>query len=34
MTLIYDENVSSSQRLICDAQYLTFWNFVIDDVLW
>jgi hypothetical protein len=24
--LIYDENFSSSRRLICDAQYNTFWN--------
>jgi hypothetical protein len=32
--LIYDENVSSSWRLIYDAQYMTFWNFIIDVVLW
>jgi hypothetical protein len=34
ITLIYDENVSSSRRLICDAQYMTFWKFVIDIILW
>jgi hypothetical protein len=33
-TLTYDENVSSSRRLIYDTQYMTFWNFVIDAVLW
>jgi hypothetical protein len=32
--LIYDKNVSSSLHLIFDAQYITFWNFIIDVVLW
>jgi hypothetical protein len=33
ITLIYDENVGSSRRLICNAQYMTFWNIVIDVIL-
>jgi hypothetical protein len=34
ITLIYDKNLSSSQGLIYDAQYMTKWNFVIKAVLW
>jgi hypothetical protein len=33
-TLIYDENLRTSQEGIRDAQYMTFSNFVIDVVLW
>jgi hypothetical protein len=34
ITLIYDENLRTSQKGIRDAQYMTFSNFVIDVVLW
>jgi hypothetical protein len=32
--LIYDENLRTSREGICDAQYMTFSNFVIDVILW
>jgi hypothetical protein len=34
ITSIHDENVNTSREVICDAQSMTKWNFVIDVVLW
>jgi hypothetical protein len=34
ITSIHDENVNTSQEVICDAQSMTKWNFVIDAILW
>jgi hypothetical protein len=31
---IHDETVNTSREVICDAQSMTKWNFVIDAVLW
>jgi hypothetical protein len=34
ITSIHDENVNMSREVICDAQSMTKWNFVIDVILW
>jgi hypothetical protein len=34
ITSIHDENVNTSREVICDVQYVTKWNFVIDAILW
>jgi hypothetical protein len=34
ITSIHDENVNTSREVICDAQSMTKWNFVIDADLW
>jgi hypothetical protein len=34
ITSIHDENVNTSREVICDAQSMTKWNFVIDAILW
>jgi hypothetical protein len=34
ITTIHDETVNTSREVICDAQSMTKWNFVIDAVLW
>jgi hypothetical protein len=34
ITTIHDETVNTSREVICDAQSMTKWNFVIDIVLW
>jgi hypothetical protein len=34
ITTIHGETVNTSREVICDAQSMTKWNFVIDAVLW
>jgi hypothetical protein len=34
ITTIHDETVNTSREVICDAQSMTKWNFVIDAILW
>jgi hypothetical protein len=34
ITSIHDENVNTSREVICDAQSMTKWNFIIDSILW
>jgi hypothetical protein len=34
ITTIHDETVNTSREVICDAQSMTKWNFVINVVLW
>jgi hypothetical protein len=34
ITSIHDENVNTSREVICDAQSMRKWHFVIDVILW